>query len=416
MSLVASYYKAANNLTAAGLLVGQNLGTISNVIVQGEIFDPGMNDPDGFGIVVGSNSGSISKARAYGRIIAYNNMGGLAYENVSGGSINQSVARTDLFQESATPTVADVTGGLVAIQSGSSSEINQSVSHANYFSNGRGDTTGGGAFGGLVAVMSGGSIEQSYVSRFSEFQMSDFTYTASNIGGLVGEVTGSAIIDESYTLGAMELASGFTLGTNHRAIVGSDGGASLSSVLYAHQPMTNENSGSTTTSDFTATGCTSGTLSLTITSGLNGHSFTTDSIVRLKRLVRSGAPNLFGKTDYSIFTGTPFTTGTGAETIDLDECPVLGTGNMNKIVFFSQSGATEVAGAQYYTMRDFSDETTFSVEGWSYLDEDSTALDMYHYYILTGINLGVSSAAWEFNDNLGGPTLLETEFPGRDLL
>jgi len=165
-----------NGSSFVGGLVGQNIGTIANSYVTGNV--SGNTDVGG---LVGSNNGSITNSYATGAVSGTTYVGGLVGENGSGGSITDSYA-TDTGDVSGNEWI----GGLVGDNNGSitNSYATGAVSGTKYV----GGLVGGNGFGG--------SITDSYA-------MGVVSGTLDYVGGLVGYNNNGSLIENSYATGAV---------------------------------------------------------------------------------------------------------------------------------------------------------------------------------------------------------------------
>ena len=168
-----------DNITT-GTLAGVNHGTIDNIDMRGTYTSAGFA-----GGLVGANYGTISRvkvaASTHGTSAGFHTMGGIAGYNT--GSISDSFASADLY-----------------------STLSEEAT-----------------CGGLAGSMQNGSISKSYTASVIECPGN-----SNYVGGLVGTVTGSATITDSFVHSAPNHAHNF-----NGAIVGyNDGPIDLSSTYF----------------------------------------------------------------------------------------------------------------------------------------------------------------------------------------
>ncbi len=240
----------ASNLTMNGLhvvggLVAVNWGTgvIDNSYVTGTLTTPVATIPaNEIGGLVGWDLGVVTNSHTNVAITILgraSNVGGLVGQSY-GGKISDSYATGDLNAND-----TSYIGGLVGLAQNNSSIVNtitNSYATGNVTVNWTNTTgTSGGAIGGLVGGESGGAITNSWASGNVTVNAPDSAYGVSNVGGLVGSLSGvnnlafvgGKVVVVSTTLATItgSSASGnVSAGVNGTNVGGLAGSASLSSV------------------------------------------------------------------------------------------------------------------------------------------------------------------------------------------
>ncbi|MFA6238471.1 MAG: hypothetical protein WC635_14150 [Bacteriovorax sp.] len=250
-------YLGAQTLAVGnGVLVGKNLGTISNVTLAG-------NRIDGYssvGLLAGINpSGTISDIDVkYGnKMSGFQNVGGVVGNN--GGSLLRVESHAEILNKT-TETLFEIFGGVAGYNSGS---LEQTRFGGRIMMNAWSGATGGIRIGGLVGKNTG-TINNSYTDNYSEISsMND-----NIVGGLIGEMV-SGSIAKSFALGKVIFSNAGAImigATTFNPIVGSNvGGTIVGSTYYLEK-----NIGSLVANAMTSGTCTNGsTVSCTTSPSYN---------------------------------------------------------------------------------------------------------------------------------------------------
>ena len=186
-----------------GGLVGHNYGTVtvSNSYATGSV--SGINDR--VGGLVGENDGTISNSYATGRVSGANAVGGLVGQNYGTASGTASIS-SSYATGNVTGTGNNV-GGLVGYNYAGGTVGNSTASISNSYATGSVSGTGTNV-GGLVGYnFGGGSIGIGNAANISNSYATGHVSGLSNVGGLVGNLSGSyygtASISNSYATGSV---------------------------------------------------------------------------------------------------------------------------------------------------------------------------------------------------------------------
>ncbi|MBG0812558.1 filamentous hemagglutinin N-terminal domain-containing protein [Methylosinus sp. H3A] len=240
----------ASNLTINGLLtvgglvaVNWGTGVIDNSYVTGTLTTPVTTTPaSNIGGLVGSDLGVITNSHTNVAITILGrgtNVGGLVGQS-NGGTISNSYSTGDMNAND-----TSYIGGLVGLAQNNSSIVNtitNSYATGNVTVNWTNTTgTSGGAIGGLVGSESGGAITNSWASGNVTVNAPDSTYGVSNVGGLVGSLSGVnnlalvggkvvVVSTTTATITGSSASGNVSAGVNGTNVGGLAGSASLSSI------------------------------------------------------------------------------------------------------------------------------------------------------------------------------------------
>lgn len=215
---------AGTNDTGTGLLVGQNLGTVSDIILMS-------NKVQGYsktGSVVGHNKNILKNVFVDGgEVKGELQIGGLAGFNETPGKIGKSSVRADVLPLG---TVFTAIGGVAGLNSGEMDQVQfkgylKSTSSTSNANNAR--------VGGIVGYnLSGGTLTNTLFGNDASVQLANANY----VGGIAGQNDGS--INLSVALGKLiysNAGANATPGENFHPVAGFTSGGTTGSYVLALQ-------------------------------------------------------------------------------------------------------------------------------------------------------------------------------------
>ncbi|MFA5040411.1 MAG: MBG domain-containing protein, partial [Bdellovibrionales bacterium] len=299
-------------------LAGWNYGTISNSYVSGTI----SSSDDYCGALVGYNFGSVINSYSTGSIIGHGAIGGLVGRNSSaatvsnsyttasvngsyswiGGLVGYNEGTTTYSYSTGSVSGSSYVGGLVGNNNGGTITNSYAIGGVSGTSNNVGGLVGysSGAIsysyatgnvanaaaaantGGLVGLLSGGSVTYSYATGNVNCGGVSCGYT----GGLIGQKTGSSVLNNSYAIGNVvgySYVGGLvgwneTTGISNCYAIGSVSGSSYANGLLGYNDgsaITNSYWNTTTSGKATSAGGTGLTSTqMTSSSNFSGFDFT----------------------------------------------------------------------------------------------------------------------------------------------